>query len=403
MMRALLCLVVALAAAVPVRAEDAKPDPIALRAILRHGPWPQPVLPDPSNRGSGNAAAIALGQRLFADVRLSRDGTLSCAACHVPNGSFTDARAQGVGRAPLLRNTPTLWNVGLQHWFGWDGAQDSLWAQSVRPILAADELAADAKHVARLIRGDAELACLYRKAFGDLRSEVRRDPRDTAGDDARVLVDAGKALAAFQETLVSGRTPFDEYRDALVRADRAAIARYPAAAARGLAIFVGRGNCSVCHFGANFSNGEFHDVGVPFFAGRGQVDAGRYEGIRRLQANPYNLLGAFSDDASGRAATKTRHVDLNQRTFGQFRTPSLRNVALTAPYMHNGRLASLRDVVRHYSELDPQRVHSHGEAALLQPLQLTDGESDDLVAFLESLTDPAARAPLAAPRACRAL
>jgi cytochrome c peroxidase len=168
-------------------------------------------------------------------------------------------------------------------------------------------------------------------------------------------------------------------------------------------MFVGRGNCSVCHFGAAFTNGEFHDVGVPFFAGRGQVDAGRYDGIRRLQASPYNLLGAHSDDASGKAATRTRHVELTQRAFGQFKTPSLRNVALTAPYMHNGSLATLRDVVRHYSELDPQRVHSHGEAALLQPLNLTDRETDDLVAFLESLTDPNARSPLAAPRACRTL
>jgi cytochrome c peroxidase len=395
MMRALVFALAALAAAMPVRADDARPDGITLRAILRHGPWPQPVLPDPSNRGSGHAAAIALGQRLFVDPRLSRDGALSCAACHVPNGSFADGRERGIGRAPLLRNTPSLWNVGLQHWFGWDGAQDSLWAQSVRPVLAADEFAADAAHVARLIRGDAELACLHRKAFGNTPGKAR--------DDARLLVDAGKALAAFQETLLSGRTPFDDYRDALARSDAEAAARYPAAARRGLALFVGRGNCNVCHFGAAFTNGEFHDVGVPFFAARGQVDAGRYEGIRRLQANPYNLLGAHSDDASRRSATKTRHVDLNQRTFGQFRTPSLRNVALTAPYMHNGRLATLRDVVRHYSELDPQRVHSHGEAALLQPLKLGEGEIDDLVAFLESLTDPAARTPLPAPRPCSAL
>jgi cytochrome c peroxidase len=133
------------------------------------------------------------------------------------------------------------------------------------------------------------------------------------------------------------------------------------------------------------------------------VDAGRYDGIRRLQASPYNLLGTHSDDASGKAATRTRHVELTQRTFGQFKTPSLRNAALTAPYMHNGSLATLRDVVRHYSELDPQRVHSHGEAALLQPLKLADREIDDLVAFLESLTDPNARSPLAAPRACRTL
>jgi cytochrome c peroxidase len=392
MKRLLAAVAIVCSLALPVLASDgAMSEAVLLRAVLRHGPWPQPVLPDPSNRAAAHPAAIALGQRLFLDPRLSPDGTLSCAACHSPNGSFTDGRARGVGRAPLARNTPSVWNAGLQRWFGWDGAQDSLWAQSLRPILAADELGADAAHVGRVIRDDAELACLHRKAFGA--------PR---GDPA-LLVDAAKALAAFQATLVSGRTPFDEYRDALARGDAAAAARYPEAARRGLAIFVGRGNCSVCHFGAAFTNGEFHDVGVPFFAGRGQVDAGRYDGIRRLQANPYNLLGAHSDDASGKAATRTRHVELTQRAFGQFKTPSLRNVALTAPYMHNGSLATLRDVVRHYSELDPQRVHSHGEAALLQPLNLTDRETDDLVAFLESLTDPSARSPLAAPRACRTL
>jgi cytochrome c peroxidase len=375
----------------PAAAATEPSDAVVARAVLRHGPWPQPVVADPSNRASGHPAAIALGQRLFADARLSRDGALACVACHVPNGSYTDARERGVGRVPLARNTPSLWNVGLQRWFGWDGAQDSLWAQSVRPMVAAEELGADAAHVARLVRTDPELACLHRAAFGATR------------DDRRVLVDAGKALAAFQETLVSGRTPFDDYRDALARGDAQAAARYPAPARRGLALFVGRGNCSVCHFGAAFTNGEFHDVGVPFFAGRGQVDAGRYDGIAKLHANPLNLLGAYNDDRDGRAAVKTRHVERTQRTFGQFRTPGLRNVALTAPYMHNGRFATLRDVVRHYSELDPERVHSHGEAALLRPLKLSDAESDDLVAFLESLTDPAARAPLAPPRNCDAL
>lgn len=383
-------LLVALAAAADPQARlpaEALTGP-ELRAVARHGPWPQPVLPDPSNRASGNPAAIALGQRLFLDSRLSRDGTLSCAACHVPNGSLTDARERAVGRAPLARNTPSLWNVGLQRWFGWDGAHDSLWAQSIRPIVAADELAADARHVARLVRGDAELACLHRQAFGG------------GADDARVLVDAGKALAAFQETFRSGRTPFDDYRDAVARGDAPAAARYPANAVRGLKLFVGRGNCNVCHFGAAFTNGEFHDVGVPFFAGPGKVDDGRYGGIRRLKENRLNLLGGHSDDASGAAATKTRHVELTQRAFGQFKTPTLRNVALTAPYMHNGTLATLHDVVRHYSELDPERVHSHGEAALLQPLALASREIDDLVAFLETLTDPAARTPLPAPRAC---
>jgi cytochrome c peroxidase len=134
-------------------------------------------------------------------------------------------------------------------------------------------------------------------------------------------------------------------------------------------------------------------VGVPFLASPGRVDGGRHDGIRRLRADRFNLLGPYSDDASGASALKTRTVEPGPASFGQFKTPSLRNVALTAPYMHDGRYATLREVVRHYSELDMERIHTHGEQ-LLRPLRLTASESDDLVAFLESLTAPdAAAAP----------
>ncbi|MCU0805833.1 MAG: c-type cytochrome, partial [Burkholderiales bacterium] len=201
--------------------------------------------------------------------------------------------------------------------------------------------------------------------------------------------------------LDSGRTPFDDFRDALAKGDKAAAARYPLAAQRGLKIFVGKGNCAVCHFGPGFTNGEFHDVGVPFFVAPGQVDAGRYEGVKRLASDPFSLTGKWNDDRTGAAATKTRHVASTQQDFGRFKTPSLRNVALTAPYMHNGSLATLPDVVRHYSEMNTERIHSHGEQ-LLRPLDLTPQESADLVAFLESLSAPdATRAPVPRPLPAR--
>jgi cytochrome c peroxidase len=196
----------------------------------------------------------------------------------------------------------------------------------------------------------------------------------------------GKALAAFQETLVSRRTPFDDFRDALERSDVEAMGRYPLAAQRGLRIFAGKGNCSVCHFGPHFTNGEFADTGVPFFAGKGRVDAGRYQGIKHVKASPYNLLGRFNDDASGATAVGTRHVELQPRNFGEWRVPGLRNVALTAPYMHNGSVARLRDVVRRYSEIDEDRLHVDGEK-VLRPLRLSSGEIDDVVVFLQSLTE----------------
>jgi cytochrome c peroxidase len=363
---------------------------VELRGILRHGPWPVPWSPDPSNRVSGNPQAIEFGERLFFEPRLSPSGKVLCATCHAPFRGWQDARARAFGLAEADRNTQSLFNVRNNRWFGWDGASDSLWAQSVRPILDAREMGGSQAGAAALVRGDPELSCRFEKTFGV--------PPPAA--DEGVLAGIGKALAAFQETIVSGRSPFDEFRDALEKGDRAALTRYPLAAQRGLRLFVGRGNCSACHFGPGFSNGEFHDTGVPFFIASG-ADPGRHGGIRKLQANPLNLLGRYNDDTAGKSALKTQYLALEHRNFGEFKVPGLRNVALTAPYMHNGSLATLADVARHYSEIDPDRLHSDGES-LLKPLRLSAGETADLVAFLESLSETSSALPSRLPSApCR--
>ncbi len=341
--------------------------------ILRHGPWPPSGRRDPSNRVSGKREAVELGERLFFEPRLSGTGSVLCATCHAPFRGFQDGRPRAFGLEDVDRNTPSLFNVGFYRWYGWDGAHDSLWSQSIRPLLDLREMRATPAHVAAVLRnlfpGD------YEKAF-------RRPP---PADDEEMLVDVGKALAAFQETLVTGRAPFDEFRDALESGDPVSINRYPMAAQRGLRIFVGKGNCSVCHFGPQFTNGEFADTGIAFFKGNGQVDSGRYEGIKKLKDNPHNLLGRYNDDPGRTTATGTRHVELQQRNFGEFRVPGLRNVALTAPYMHNGSLATLRDVVKHYSELNEERLHLDGER-ILRKLNLSEAEIDDLVVFLETLS-----------------
>ena len=346
-----------------------------VRAIAAHGPWPQAFKADSSNRVSGNKDAIELGERLFFERRLSSNGEVSCSRCHLPERNWTDGEARARGLALTDRNTPSLANVRLQRWFGWDGAHDSLWSQGMRPILDPKEMGSGAAQVAKLMRGDRDLSCRYTKVFGALPAE-----------DEKLLVDVAKALAAFQETLASGRTAFDEFRDALVKGDEAGIAKYPDSAKRGLSIFVGKGSCNTCHVGPAFTNGEFHDTGIPFFIEPGRVDPGRHEGIKKLRASRFNLLGHYNDDPKRATATSTRHVSLEHRNFGEFRTPSLRNLALTAPYMHNGRLATLRDVVDHYSNISPDRLHADGEA-ILKPLQLTEQEARDLVAFLESLQD----------------
>ena len=340
------------------------------RTILSHGPWPPPAKRDPSNRVSGKREAIAFGEKLFFDPRLSGTGSVLCATCHVPFRGFQDARARGFGLEEVDRNTPSLLNVGLYRWYGWDGSNDSLWSQSIRPLLDPREMKATPQHVAKVVRG--VFVSEYEKAFG----------RNVPADEEQVLVDVSKALAAYQETLVSGRTPFDDFRDGLASGKEVP---YPDNAKRGLKLFVGKGNCSVCHFGPQFTNGEFGDVGVPFFAGKGRVDSGRHGGIRKLADNPHNLLGRYNDDAARSTAAGTRHVQLQHRNFGEFRVPGLRGVAQTAPYMHNGSLATLRDVVKHYSELNEDRLHADGEK-ILRKLSLSGDEVDDLIAFLESLS-----------------
>ena len=360
-----------------------------IRLILRHGPWPAPWTRDVSNRVSGKREAIAFGEQLFFEQRLSATGTVSCASCHMPEKNWADGRKLGTAIGEVDRNTPSVLNVRHQRWFGWDGANDTLWSQSVRPMLDAREMGASERHVAQLVRVDAELACRYRKAFAQA----------PALDDETLMIDLGKALAAFQETLVTGRTPFDDFRDAVMRNDWKAAASFPQNALRGARLFMGKGNCSLCHFGPDFTNGEFHEIGIPIIRKSGGIDWGRYQGIKMLRASRFNLLGAYNDDKTKSSAQSTRFIDLAPQSFEQFKAPSLRNVALSAPYMHNGHLATLRDVVRHYSVIDVTLLHQahvyagdvYAEAVptdmVLQPLNLSDQEISDVVAFLESLTE----------------
>jgi cytochrome c peroxidase len=360
----------------PLRADQLLLTQPEIELLIAHGPWPAAPAPDPSNRVSGQPAAIDLGRRLFFDPRLSGPGTVSCATCHDPAKGWTDGRPRAQSLARADRNTQSLYNLAGNRWFGWDGRTDSLWAHSIGPIVDAREMAADAGHVARLVTTDLSLAGLYRAAFG---------AAPNVGDPDGVLVDAAKALAAFQETIVSGPTPFDVFRNALASGNRSAAAAYPQAAQRGAALFVGRGKCNFCHVGPAFSNGEFSDAGVPYFIEPGRVDPGRHGGIVKLKASPYSLTGRHNDDPARTTAWATRHVAELHTNFGAFKVPSLRNLIRTAPYMHDGSRATLADVVRHYSELNPERLHADGEK-ILEPLALTSTEVSDLVAFLETLS-----------------
>ncbi len=347
-----------------------------IKIILSHGPWPTFAPPDPSNRVSGQADAIELGTRLFFDQRLSAKGTVACASCHVPERNWTDNLTRGVGMSEVDRNTPTLMNLAASRWYGWDGASDSLWSQSLRPILDQRELAATPRHVAQLVRNDEQLSCRYRKAFGT-------PPSPT--DDEAVLVGVGKALAAFQETLMSGRTPFDRFRDELAGAGRPRLETYSEPAQRGLKIFIGKGGCTTCHSGPNFSSGEFFKTGLSKFAPRGQQDPGRQAGIRQLMESRFNLLGPYNDDKTGASAARTRAASFEKAGFGEFKVPSLRNLILTAPYGRDGSVETLAEVVRHYADLDPVSLHAK-DGRPAKPLDLTPREQTDLIVFLQSLS-----------------
>ena len=299
-----------------------------IRALVAHGPWPVPLRTDPGNRVSGSRAAVDFGERLFFDNRISGNGKFSCGTCHIPERNWTDNRKRGAAIAEVERNVPTLMNVRLGHQFGWDGAAGSLPAQSVRPILDRRELGATARHVADLIRKDEQHSCRYRNTFGAAPS----------ADDEHVLADVGRALAAFQETFETPPTPFDRFRNALANGERITPLIYSEAAQRGARIFVGKGNCSSCHSGPNFSNGGLHDNGFAAYATGARVDAGKD---------------------------------------GRFKVPTLRHLFLTAPYGHHGEVGTLADAVRHYSERGSKEI---------APLKLTAVEQTDLVVFLESLS-----------------
>ncbi|CUH43352.1 cytochrome-c peroxidase [Ruegeria atlantica] len=345
-----------------------------IQQTLSFGPWPISFQSDPSNRVSSDTRAIALGAALFNDPVLSADSAFSCARCHDPEQAFTTSDARALGRVLLDRNTPSLRNLAGLRWYGWGGKSDSLWAASLHPIIEEQEMA-HSKESLKTAISESTYINDFEAIFGDIQIQ----------DPELVLVNTAKTLSAYLETLATGRTQFDDFRDALENQDLAAAANYPEAAQRGLQLFIGRGNCVFCHNGPRFSNNEFHDAGVPYFLSETEVDNGRFGGLNFLLSHAYTLDGSWSDDPEKQGAWVVRSVRRSHSDFGTFRTPSLRGVAETAPYMHDGSLIDLDAVIRHYSEIDTERLHADGEA-ILSELNLSEQEIADLAAFLESLS-----------------
>jgi len=380
--------------------------PLDVRRLARFSPLPAPPA-DPTNRVADDPRAARLGRYLFFDPGLSGDGTVACATCHDPSRAFSDGKpvAETLGRG--TRRTPSLVNVAYMRWLFWDGRADSLWAQAVEPIENPIEMGGDRVAVARHLREGRELRAAYEALFGALPEldDARRFPAHARPDPERpdapharawssmseedreavegVLANVGKAIAAYERRLVRGDAPFDRHVRSL--REGAGEGSLEASARRGLALFLGRAGCAQCHSGPNFSDSEFHATGAPPGPFGDPEDAGRYAGAERWAASPWNAAGPHSDDRSGPAALRVSGLRRGSETWGEFRTPSLRNLAGRAPYMHAGQFLTLEDVVRFYSTLEGAVGRSHHQEQVLAPLHLEPAEVADLLAFLRSL------------------
>jgi len=391
-------------------------------AVPRHAPgaWTPPevaqlaalrltstAVVDPSNRWSSDPAAAALGERLFFDPALSGNGAVSCATCHDPAKHFTDGQPLGTGVGTTARHTPTI--VGSQSgpWFFWDGRADSLWSQALGPMEAPTEMGGDRVAIVRYVSqayGDA-----WTSVVGDagdlsglvLPTHARPGATGAAAPAARTwealtpevqhrvntaFASVGKVIAAYEATLVPLDAPFDHYVDAVVAGDMTGGGALTAQQVRGLDLFVGTAACTLCHSGPLFTDRAFHNNGVP--ETRPGYDPGRREGGPLVLGSPFNCAGPFSDTD---VCPELTYLDPSFPDFqAAFKTPTLRYVSETAPYQHNGSMATLREVLDFYSELASEPPVGHRELTL-RPLHLSNDDKAAIIAFLGSLTERRSR------------
>jgi len=350
---AAVCLLAAAASAADeasAKAGSATSGAVAKRQVLRSGNWsmtlPLGLQADAAFIPEDNPMTdekIALGKLLYFDPRLSKDGTVSCASCHIPFHGFTDPHrvSAGVGRQLGTRNSPTVINRLFSVEQFWDGRAKDLEDQAHGPLVNPVEMAMPSpEQVAKRVAQVPGYAPLFRKAFGDEKIDVDR---------------ITKAIAAYERTVVAGNSPFDRY----MAGDKDAMS---VAAVRGMELFNGKANCKACHAGFNFTDESYHNLGVGI--DKPKPDLGRYE------------------------------VTKKEEDKGKFKTPTLRNVMLTAPYMHDGSESTLLDVVEFY---DRGGVKNPNLSKEIRPLGLTEREKRDLVAFLEALTGEIDNLALAPP------
>lgn len=327
---------------------NAPTDPRA--AMRAFSPLP-PMPPDPGNAVADDERAARLGKRLFFDPGYSKNGKVSCATCHQPEKAFTDGLPQGHGLGGGNRNTPSVQLAAYQHWQGWGGRGDALWTQSLAALTNPSEMGATPATIAQRVLETEATA--YGEVFG-------------AGHaaEAEVVANMGKALGAYMRKLTPGPAPFDRY----VAGDDGAL---DARAIRGFALFTGKAGCAACHAGPLFSDGAFHNVGVP--QSRGTQDHGRRDDLGKLAKDPF------------RAGD---HAIADNSEDGRFRTPGLRDVSRTAPYWHAGTFATL-EAVLDFDLAGGGKARDHffpgQQDEKLVPVALEREEREALLAFLNAL------------------
>lgn len=369
---------------------------VQIRSLFATQPTPR----QSGNRLSGDARAIAFGRALFFSDALSNPARpVSCATCHRPDRDWTDGRQVASGGR---RNVPTLWGVSHGSWFFWDGRADSVWGQATQVLESPDEHDIARTAAVQAALSDAEFAAPLRSLYGDefdtrelmalpgCASPKATDPAcRTAWQNAvpaptkdlvnRLFVVLAKSIAAYVETLQLPDNTFDQ---ALASNDPARVnALFTPEQRHGLRVFIGRGGCAACHFGNRLTDGEFHDVRVPPLSG--PVEPGRHDGVKQLRSNEFNMLSAYADDASGMIAT--RFVAQNPADWARFKTPTLRRVAHTGPYMHQGQFATLEAVIDFYSSFQDALPTKHHADSFLLPRNFTAEEKKALLAFLRTL------------------
>ncbi len=359
----------------------------------------------PTNSKADDAAAATLGQKFFFDTRFSgalnvasdlgavgEVGKVACASCHNPGQGGADTRS---GQATSLaagftgRNAPTVYNVAYNSgWLFWDGRKDSVWSQALGPPESGVEHNGTRLQYVQLIR--TAYSSEYSGVFGALPANLESLPAtgmpgqpnydnlSTADKTAvdRVYSNFGKAIEAYERKLLDKDSKFDKY----MAGDMGAMS---AEAIRGAKLFVGKAKCDDCHSGGNFTDGLFHNIGVPQVGSKvPATDEGRAAGIPQVLGDRFNRNGDFSDTKQNTHLTGLAAAAKDQ---GAFKTPTLRSIAKTAPYMHTGHLATLKDVVEFYNKGGEASGYVGTKDSSMQPLGLTAAEVNDLVAFLQAL------------------